>query len=405
MLRQLQMPEKSVQEPVRTTYGVEEEQFLRAIGAVLPPPVVEGNRITTLHNGAEIFPAMLDAIGKAQRTITFETFIYWKGEIGQQFARAIAGRARAGVRCHLLLDGVGSIKMDPHALRTMREAGAQVMRYHPDPMKVSRYHNRTHRKLLIVDGKIGFTGGVGIADEWRGNAQDDRHWRDNHYRVEGPVVLQMQSAFADNWLRSRRVLLHEEEYFPRHEAGDARGVKSQMFQSSPAEGSESMRLMYLLSLAAARKSVRLATAYFVPDDVATKALIDARRRGVTVQIIVPGTTIDVPVVRRASRERWGELLREGVRIFEYHRTMYHVKAMIIDDLWTSIGSSNFDNRSFRLNDEANLNVYDRAFAAEQVAWFEQDLAQAHEVTLDDWRARTVPQRATDRLSGLLSRQL
>jgi cardiolipin synthase A/B len=403
IVQQLQMPDKSVRRPVRSDYGVEDEQFLRAIGAALPPPLLGGNRVTTLRNGNAIFPAMLAAIGQARRSITFETYIYWSGEIGDRFAHALAERARAGVRCHLLLDGVGSSQIDPALLQRMEKAGVQVRLFHCDPFKISRYNHRTHRKLLVIDGRIGFTGGVGIADEWQGDAQDERHWRDNHYRVEGPVVAQFQSAFADNWLRSRNVLLHDEDFYPPlDEAGD---VKCQMFQSSPAEGSESMRLMYLLSLAAARRSVRIAMAYFVPDRVALDALIEARRRGVEVTIIVPGPTIDKQVVREASRACWDELLVAGVKMYEYRRTMYHVKAMIVDDVWTSIGSANFDNRSFRLNDEANLNVYDRDFAAEQVQWFEQDRQAAHRITLRQLRQRSLGTRMTEAAARLIANQL
>lgn len=418
IVQHTQMPEKSVRRPVRTSYSVEDEQFLRALGAALPPPLLGGNRVQTLINGQEIFPAMLEAIQSAQQTLTLETYIYWRGRIGQAFAEVIARRARAGVRCHVLLDALGSADIDNQSLNLMKRAGAQVRRFHRSPLRMSQYNHRTHRKLLVVDGRIGFTGGVGIADEWQGDAQDQQHWRDNHYRIEGPVVAQMQSAFVDNWLRSMHVLLHEEPYFPRlapvpprasdappGKIAEASELKCQMFQSSPAEGSESMRLMYLLSLAAARKSIRLAMAYFVPDRIAIDALIEARRRGVEVTIILPGPNIDKRIVRHASRACWGQLLRAGIRIYEYHRTMYHVKAMIIDEIWTSIGSANFDNRSFRLNDEANLNIYDRNFARLQIEWFEKDRRAAREVTLDDWRHRGLATASRDRAAGLLSGQL
>ena len=403
MARHFVQPDKSIREPLEVPYAVEDEQFVRTMGQLLPPAIVPGNRVTPLINGKEIFPAMLAAIRSAKRTITMETFIYWSGMIGDEFTHALVERARAGVRCHVLLDWLGSNKIDPRSPEMMRRAGIQVDRFHRHWWRLPRLNNRTHRKLLVVDGRIGFTGGVGIADEWLGDAEDPCHWRDNHYRIEGPVVAQLQCAFTDNWLKSQHVVLHDEGYFPRLDpVGD---LSCQVFQSSPDEGSESMRLMYLLAISAARKSVRISTAYFVPDDLSIETLVRARRRGVAVDIIVPGPHIDVQIVQHASRARWGDLLRAGIRIHEYQPTMYHTKAMMVDDLWTSIGSTNFDNRSFRLNDEANLNIYDHAFALQQAEWFERDKTRAREMTLDRWENRPAPQKAVDEAADVVSSQL
>jgi cardiolipin synthase len=347
---------------------------------------------------------MLKAIREAQHTITFETYIYWSETIGKEFADALIERARAGVKVHVMLDFIGSIKMDLASIDAMKQAGVQLERYHkPVWWKLTRLNNRTHRKLLVVDGEVGFTGGVGIADQWRGKGQDPEHWRDSHFRIEGPVVGQIQAVFADNWTKSTGTVLDGEAYFP---ALSARGDHAaQMFSSSPTGGSESMRLMYLMAITAARHSIELSSAYFVPDALTIKALVDAARRGVAVRIITPGTDIDSEVVRSASRERWGELLKAGVRIAEYQPTMFHVKALVVDKLLVSVGSTNFDNRSFSLNDEANLNVLDAAFAKSQAAIFADDWTRAKPVTLAMWEARPWHAVMMGKMASLIGAQL
>jgi cardiolipin synthase len=286
----------------------------------------------------------------------------------------------------------------------MEDAGVEVERYHPIHWyTLDRLNHRTHRKTLVVDGVIGFTGGVGIADKWLGNAQDPEHWREAHFRVEGPVVAQMQATFLDNWLKTRGELLHGDDYFPPiAPAGES---YAQMFRSSSRGGAESVRLMYLMSIADARRSIRIANSYFVPDDLAVRALADARRRGVSVEIIVPGEHTDTEIVRKASRSLWGELLAAGVEIYEYRPTMYHCKVMVVDESWVSVGSTNFDERSFRLNDEANLNVYDPVFARQQVAIFEQDKAASQRITLEQWAQRPWTERMLEKAAGLLRSQL
>src|SRR5688500_18677138 len=404
LVRQFVAPEKAIKHEIEHLYGVGDEQFLRSIGQLLPPAILQGNKVTPLVNGDQIFPAMLRAIREARRTITFETFIYWSGRIGREFADALAERSRAGVRVHVLLDWLGSNRMDPKLLDEMESAGIDVERYHPLRWyNVGRINNRTHRKLLVVDGRVGFTGGVGIADEWTGDAQDPGHWRDTHFMLEGPTVAQMQGAFMDNWLKTHARVLHGEDYFPKLDpAGPS---PAQLFMSSPEEGSESVRLMYLLSIAAAERSVRLGTAYFVPDDLAVDTLVAAQRRGARVEIIVPGHHIDTQTVRRASRSRWGRLLEAGIAIYEYQPTMFHTKVMVVDDLWVSVGSTNFDNRSFRLNDEANLNVYDAQLAAHQVQCFEQDKSRSRQITFEEWKNRPLREKLVEHAAGLLRWQL
>lgn len=305
-------------------FAVEDPAFIRTMGSLLGPSVLPGNRVTALQNGDEIFPEMLESIRGARETITFETYIYWSGEIGRDFSEAFSERARAGVKVHVLLDWVGTGKIKQKYLDDMQRAGVELERYRPlHWYNLSRINNRTHRKLLVVDGRVGFTGGVGIADVWLGDAEDPQHWRDSHYKIEGPAVAQMQSAFNDNWIKTRAKVLYGPGYFPKLEpAGDSLG---QVFRSSRGEGSQSVRLMYLLSIASATKRIQLQAAYFVPDDLAIETFIAARKRGVEIEIIVPGPHTDAKFVQSASRSRWGDLLDAGVKIHEYQPTMYHCK--------------------------------------------------------------------------------
>jgi len=396
--------EKKVKRQIGHRYAVADPQFRRTMGAMLGPMIVPGNRFETLQNGDEIFPSMLAAIRGARKTISFETYIYWSGDIGREFADALAERARAGVKVHLLIDWVGSSKMDKQFLQAMEAAGVEVRKYNePRWYSLNRLNNRTHRKLLVVDGGVGFTGGVGIAPEWTGHAQDPDHWRDTHFRVEGPVVAQLQGVFADNWVKATGDVLHGDGYFPAiAPAGEG---AAQMFASSPSGGSESMELMYLLMINAATRSIDLASAYFVPDELSRDALVEAMRRGVRVRIITPGPHTDAQTVRRASRALWGDLLEAGAKIYEYQPTMYHCKVLIVDGLVTSVGSTNFDDRSFRLNDEASLNVYDEAFARRQAEIFEQDLAVSRSMTLEAWRDRPLSEKAWEHAAALLGPQL
>ena len=396
--------EKRIERRIKRLYTVSHPQFRQAMSLLLGPPIVGGNRIETLVNGDRIFPAMLAGIRNAKKTITFETFVYWQGQIGQQFADALCERASAGVRVHVLLDWGGSQRIPKPILKQLMGSEIQVELYHPlHWYHLGRLNNRTHRKLLVIDGRIGFTGGVGIAQEWTGDAQDRDHWRDTHFRVEGPVVAQMQAAFLDNWMKTRREVLHGPDYFPVLEpAGPS---DAQMFKSSAGGGSESMHLMYLLAITAAEKSIRISNAYFVPDQLSRDALMAAARRGVKVQIVVPGRFTDTPVVRFASRALWGPLLRAGVELYEYLPTMYHCKAMVIDEQWVAVGSANFDPRSFSLNDEANLCVFDGDFARGMVRLFQQDLELSRRVTLRRWLRRPLEQRLVDQLATWLRSQL
>jgi cardiolipin synthase len=390
------------------TYNVADPQFRRSLGNLLGPPLVEGNAVASLRNGDEVFPAMLAGIRSAQHNINFETFIYWRGDVATQFTEALVERAKAGVKVHMIVDAVGSgAKIDRDSVKALTDAGVRLERYHAvawyNPFSAARINNRTHRKLLIVDGQLGFIGGIGIADEWKGNAQDKDHWRDMHYRVEGPAVLQLQSAFCDNWMKTTGEVLDGPEYYP--ESKHAGTVDAQVFKSDSLGGSESMELMFLLSLTAAEKHIRMGNAYFVPDEMTIHALVDAAHRGVKVQIIVPGPHLDEKIVRPASRITWGRLLESGVEIYEYQTTMYHTKLLVVDDRWVSIGSANLDSRSFKLNDEANLNVLDERFAAEQAQIFDDDLKQSKQYTLEQWKHRSLFKRISEGLVAWLSPML
>lgn len=397
-------PERRIQRQVEHRYATDDPRFRHELSTLLGPPILEGNRVANFENGDRIFPAMLAAIRGARHSINFETYIYWSGDIGREFADALIERSRAKVPVHVLVDWVGSQKMDETLVHEMADAGVRIERYHPlQWYHLARMNNRTHRKLLVVDGKIGFTGGVGIADQWDGEAQDEKHWRDSHYRIEGPAVAQMQAAFMDNWIKATGHVLRGEDYFPPLQpAGDAAG---QVFTSSPTGGADSMLLMYLLAFSSAVKTIDLSASYFVPDELTMRVLVDALKRGVRVRVIVPGEDIDTEIVRKASRASWGDLLAAGAQIYEYQPTMFHCKTVIVDGLLVSVGSTNIDTRSFRLNDEANLNVYDAAFAQQLTQVFEQDLKHTRPITLQAWLHRPFMEKIVENAAAALSSQL
>ena len=304
----------------------------------------------------------------------------------------------------MLLDWVGSAKVEDGLLKELTAAGVNIRKFHPPRWSdLGRLNNRTHRKLLVVDGKMAFTGGVGIAPQWTGHAQDPEHWRDSHFQAEGPVVGQMQAVFLDNWIKVTGEVPHGPDYFPV--LAPAGASVAQVFSSSPNGGSEAMQLMYLLAITAASRSIDLSAAYFVPDELSSRALVEALARGVKLRIVVPGEHIDSDTVRSASRATWGPLLAAGAIIAEYQPTMYHCKVMIVDGLLVSVGSTNFDNRSFRLNDEATLNIMDSEFAKQQRVIFEADLALARPISYEQWQNRPIREKIGERFSTLLRSQL
>ncbi len=378
--------EKTVSRHLTHRFAVADPQFAREMSVMLGPAISQGNRVTALQNGVEIFPAMLAAIRAAERSITFETYIYWSGTIGKEFSEALSERARSGVPVHVTVDWAGSAKLDRALVDEMKAAGVEVEHYRPLRWyNLKRFNNRTHRKLLVVDGRIAFTGGVGIADQWSGSAQDPDHWRDSHFRAEGPVVAQFQAAFNDNWMKMTGRVLRGPEYFPELTAAGT--MPAQLFIASPAGGSESMHLMYLMAVASATRTIDLEAAYFIPDQLLIEALVEARRRGVRVRILLPGPHIDSETVRISSKREWGPLLREGIEIHLYQPTMMHTKMLVVDTVLVSVGSTNFDYRSFRLNDEASLNVFDPGFAGQMTEVFENDLRDARPFSYPMWEDR------------------
>ena len=373
-------------------YAAGSPEFRASAGALLGPDFVAGNSITTLVNGVQIFPAMLNAIRAARHSIDFEAYWLTDGQVGREFIAALAERARAGVPVNVMLDALGTMDLGLDNLARLRAAGAVVVKYHSIFwLDLRRYNHRTHRKLLIIDGNIAFIGGVDISDEWLGNADSPQHWRDNHYEVTGPVVAQLQAVFMANWLKTGGRLLHGADYFPLL-AGTGPAF-AQALRSS--DGNANLDLMYLLAIASAQKTLRLENPYFLPDALTRKELTDAARRGVKVEVIVPGKFINEKIVRAASKEHWPELIKAGVKIYEYQPTMVHVKLLIVDNVFTSVGSGNFDNRSIQLNDEANLDVLDHDFAAEQTRLFELDKKQSHEMALDQAGGFHLFERAAD----------
>ena len=399
--------QKELDYKVTLAESVESPRFKKVLGDLMGPHFESGNTVKTLLNGDEIFPAMLKAITSAQKTITFESYIYWSGSIGDQFVKALAERATHGVKVHVLLDWLGSEKIEVEYIKRMQDVGIEVERYHQlSWYNISRMNNRTHRKILVVDGIVGFTGGVGIADEWSGNGLDAKRWRDTHYEVRGPVVAQMQAAFFDNWMKVRPEIHQSVEYLPelQPEPGGEQ-TAAQMFKSSHREGGSSVHIMYLLAIAAAKKSIYLEGAYFVPDHVAVEEMVQARKRGVEVVIIVPGKLSDSIIVRHASRETWGDLLQAGVKIYEYAPAMFHCKVLVVDGFFISVGSTNFDERSFKLNDEANLNVLDAKVAEAQIKVFNEDLKRSKEISFEDWKNRPKLDRLLEKFATLWASQL
>jgi len=383
--------------PSRTTAC--DPQFRRDMSGLFGTPILGGNRIETLLNGDAIFAAMLDQISRAARSITFETYIYWSGTIAERFCDALIERAQAGVTVKVLIDWAGSLPMEDSLIERMREGGVELRMFRPMRLRtLSRLNNRTHRKVLVVDGATGFIGGVGISDNWRGNARNEDEWRDTHYRVTGPVVAMLQNAFAQNWVEASGEVLQGPDFYPELAATGATDI--QMVKSNTGSRNE-IHLMMMTALASAEHHIRISTPYFVPDKVAVEQLLAARLRGVKIDLLTAGEKTDSYLVRRVSRLSWRRLLKAGITIHEFQPTFLHAKMVIIDTCWASVGSANFDERSFRLNDEANLSVYDAEFVAGQIAVFEADCARARPVTQADLKRTGWLSHTRDVVLGLL----
>ncbi len=390
---------KRLQDPLTLEYGTGDPQFVRTLRAVLQQPIVAGNRIDLLIDGEEIYAAKLDAIAEAEYSITYETYEFWGEKSAGELADALIAAAERGVRVHALIDFVGSVLASGDKFTRMEEAGIEVIRWRePSWYHISRFNHRTHRKLLMVDGRVGFTGGANNADNWL-KESDNTPYRDNHFRLQGPIVAQMQAAFYETWLDAKGEMLHGDAYFPElEEAGE---LHAQVINSAPREGRHRIRKLFLYALAAAEEHVTICTAYFYPDVDFLDALASAAERGVQIRILVPGDSIDQGYLRHASVNRWRPMLEAGVELYEYQPAMMHSKLMSIDDRWASLGSSNLDNRSFRFNDEANINVYDAGFARQIRELIEGDLKNAERYTLEQWQERAWHKRLIGWVSAII----
>jgi cardiolipin synthase len=378
--------------------------FYPTLQAYAQAPIVGGNAVTILLNGDQIFPALLEAIRAARTSIVYAQYYFEGGSTPQAIAEALAERCRAGIPVHILLDGVGALFMPGELRDQMSQAGCEVHSFRPvRPWTLHTTNYRNHRRMLVVDGKIGFTGGSGVGEKWHGDGRLKDHWRDTDVRVEGPAVEWLQSAFVESWLQISGVALGGPAYFPR--PNPPRGaVPVQVVRSSPVGGDTAMYTTLLLALASARRSIRITNPYFVLDSPMRAALLARIRNGVVVEVLVPGA-IDHQIVRQASRAGWGELLQGGVRIYEYKPALLHAKTIVIDGVWATVGSTNLDNRSFALNDELNVITYDRGVAARLDAAFKEDLAYAEEVTYERWKRRGVRSRLFELLISPFRDQL
>jgi cardiolipin synthase A/B len=376
---------------------ISEPSFRATVVGYAGGVVVGGNRIDVLLNGDEIFPAKIDLIRAARKTITYAQYVFEEGAPAADTAQALAERCRAGVKVHVLVDAVGSLMMPSQYRDWLTEAGCELALYRPlSPWAMDRVNNRNHRRILVVDGHVGVTGGSGTSGKWSGNGRQEGQWRDTDLRLEGPVVSQLQGAFAENWLEATGVALGGSDYFPS--PIEAKGqVESQIVRSSPAGGSVAMYTMFLLAIASARQSIYITNPYFVPDDKMLSTLLQARRRGVRVVLLLPGAT-DHNLVRQASRSELGQLLQAGVKVYEYRAALLHAKTMVIDSIWATVGSTNLDRRSFELNEELNLVVYNPDIARRLEGVFEADLQGSREVTHETWKNRGILSRFLEALS-------
>jgi len=360
-----------------------------------------GNKIDILENGVGIFPPMLQAIASAQKTVDFEAYIFWTGEVGSRFRDAFVERANHGVQVRVLLDAVGSPgrKLKKDDVDAMKAAGVRLEFFHSKkPWKIWTVNHRNHRRVLVVDGKVGFTGGVGFADEWAGNADSGEHWRDTQIRLEGPAVRGLQRAFQENWSEATREALVGEEFFPALPAAGT--LSAAVVPTSPLAAISGARRVYAISVAAAAKEIWIANSYFVPDKESENLLVEAAKRGVDVRVIVPGDKHnDVPATKVAGRATYGPMLAGGVKIFEYEPTMFHLKTMMVDGIFSTVGSANFDDRSFQLNEEVNVFVYDTEFAGRMREAFQRDLEKCRPYTLEMWQSRPFTKRVTEWLVG------
>jgi cardiolipin synthase len=380
------------------------EEALPSIANLTGSPVLAGNTVQVLQNGDGFFPPLFEDIARARQTINLETYVWWKGEICKQVAEALAGKARQGVEVRITLDATGSHKGDDDLFDMMKEAGVKISLYHPFRLgDLALLNNRTHRKIAIFDGKVAYVFGHGFAEEWTGNGQDARHWRDTGVRLEGPIVNSVQAVFAQNWVDQTAEVLVGEKYFPR--LAEKGSVRAHMTASAPRGGVSEMELLDKMAIATAQKELIIQNPYFIPDEELVDLIANAVKRGVRVRLMIPGQITDSSVVRHAGHKQFQTLLDKGVEIYEFEPTLSHQKIMIIDDVWSFVGSTNFDDRSLDTNDEASVGLIDRQVAGELKAAFEADLERCKRLDARSWSRRSLWHKFEDSASYLLNEQL
>ncbi len=380
------------------------EEALPSIANLGGSPILAGNAVRLLQNGDGFFPPFLADVAAARASIHLETYVWWQGEICERVARALAGKARQGVEVRVTLDATGSHRGDDKLFDMMKDAGVKIALYHPfRPRDLGLLNNRTHRKLAIFDGKVAYVFGHGIAEEWTGNGQDAKHWRDSGARLEGPIVNSVQAVFAQNWIDETGEVLAGEKYFPHLAAAGT--VRAHMVASAPRGGVSEMELIDKLAIATAQKELIISNPYFIPDQELVDLITNAVQRGVRVRLMIPGQITDSAVVRHAGHKQFQALLDKGVEIYEFEPTLSHQKIMIIDGLWSFVGSTNFDDRSLDTNDEASVGLIDRQVAGELKAAFEADLARCQRLDARTWSQRSLWHKFEDSASYLLNEQL
>jgi cardiolipin synthase len=385
-------------------FSIDSGEFLATITGASGVPMLEGNRVDVLNNGDEFYPVMLEEIARAQASITIEAYIYWAGNIGRRFAQALASKAHEGIPVKILLDAVGSATIGTEILEALERGGCQLAWYNRIHWyTIGRFNHRTHRKSLIIDGRVGFTGGAGIADVWLGHAQAPGHWRDTMIRIDGPSVTPLQTGFALNWLKTTGELLSGAMYYPEHERRGDLAVQTVM--SSPEAGASSVRLIHYLPIVCARRSIYIANPYFVPEQTAIDTLVEAKRRGVDVGIMIAARHNDNWLARKNSVRLYGQLLLAGISILEYNKTFMHQKTMVVDGEWVCIGTTNFDNRSFAHNEETSVCVRDSRLAHRMEQDFVADTRACDRVELAAWRSRGLWTRSLEVVASLLEFQV
>ena len=377
---------------IESPVAASDAQFANYAASLVGAAVEAGDQYTVLRNGDEVFPPMLDAIRKASRRISFESFIYEDGVVGDQFTSELVAAGERGVTVRIVLDAIGG-ELSQSSQDKLAAAGVSVRWFNPvRPWSIEETNYRTHRKVLVVDGEVAFTGGIGLSDHWLGHAQDEDHWRDTQFRVTGPAVRALEASFYENWLEAggRSVPALDPE-----RPAQGTGARSAVVWSNPTAGASNVKLLYLLSIAAARERIDIQSPYFILDESSRWALGEARKRGVHVRIVTDGDITDSMPVKYSSREGYQQLLDWGVEIHEYQPTMMHVKAMMVDGSWSVIGSANFDNRSFELNDELTIVVADRGLAAALTRDFEADMTKSTKLDAATWRKRSLLEKSRE----------